>query len=69
MAKRKNQAAVALGRRGGLAGGRKGGRARAEALTPERRREIARTAVLTRWKRERAAVREKRRRSEKAKKK
>jgi hypothetical protein len=69
MAKRKNQAAVALGRRGGLAGGRKGGRARAEALTPERRREIARKAVLTRWKRERAAVREKRRRSEKAKKK
>ena len=54
---------------GGLAGGRKGGRARAEALTPERRREIARKAVLTRWKRERAAVREKRRRSEKAKKK
>jgi hypothetical protein len=58
-----------IGKRGGLAGGPKGGRARAEALTPERRREIARKAVLTRWKRERAAVREKRRRSEKAKKK
>jgi hypothetical protein len=43
-----------IGKRGGLAGGPKGGRARADALTPERRREIARKAVLTRWKRERA---------------
>jgi len=42
----KNPAAVALGRRGGL----KGGKARAKALSGERRIEIARTAALTRWK-------------------
>ena len=30
--------------------GRKGGKARAEAMTPERRAEIARTAATTRWK-------------------
>jgi len=42
---RKNPAAVALGRLGGL----KGGKARAEKLTPERRSEIARNAVLARW--------------------
>ena len=41
----KNPAAVALGRLGGL----KGGKARAEALTPERRREIARKAIAARW--------------------
>lgn len=41
----KDAAAVALGRRGGL----KGGKARSEALTPERRREIARVAAATRW--------------------
>lgn len=41
----KNKAAVALGR----LGGKKGGKARAEALTPERRREIARKAIETRW--------------------
>jgi hypothetical protein len=38
-------AAVLLGRRGGL----KGGRARAEILTPERRREIAVKAAQSRW--------------------
>jgi hypothetical protein len=43
----KNPHAVALGRLGGV----KGGPARAEALTPQRRREIARHAILTRWKR------------------
>jgi hypothetical protein len=43
----KNPDAVALGRLGGL----KGGRARAEALTPHRRREIARRAAQARWKR------------------
>ena len=43
----KNPNAVALGRLGGL----KGGPARAEALTPQRRREIARRAILTRWRR------------------
>jgi hypothetical protein len=41
----KNPAAVELGRRGGL----KGGRARAEKLTPEERSEIARKAAATRW--------------------
>lgn len=42
----KNPAAVALGRLGGL----KGGKARAKKLTPEQRREIARKAALVRWK-------------------
>lgn len=37
--------AVALGRRGGI----KGGPARARALTPERRCEIARQAAAARW--------------------
>lgn len=37
--------AVVLGRRGGL----KGGRARADALSPDRRSEIARAAALARW--------------------
>lgn len=41
----KDPAATELGRRGGL----KGGKARAEALTPERRAEIARTAAAKRW--------------------
>lgn len=45
MANSKNPHAVALGRRGG----KKGGPARAQALSPERRREIARQAVLARW--------------------
>lgn len=39
-------AAVMMGRRGGL----KGGRARADSLTPERRREIAQRAAAARWK-------------------
>ncbi len=41
----KNPAAVELGRLGGL----KGGRARAAALTPERRKEIAKKAAEKRW--------------------
>ena len=41
----KDPAAVALGRKGGL----KGGRARADKLTPEQRREIARKAAAARW--------------------
>ena len=41
----KNPHAVALGR----LGGKKGGPARAKALTPERRREIAREAAEARW--------------------
>lgn len=46
--KEKNPAAVALGRLGGL----KGGKARAEKLSPERRKEIAKKAAETRWKKE-----------------
>jgi len=42
----KNPAAVALGRLGGL----KGGKARAKALTPEQRSEIAQKAARARWK-------------------
>jgi len=41
----KNPAAVALGRLGGL----KGGKARAEKLTKEQRSEIARKAAQARW--------------------
>lgn len=41
----KNPAAVELGRLGGL----KGGKARAEKLTPEQRSEIARKAAAKRW--------------------
>lgn len=41
----KNPAAVALGRLGGLVGGR----ARAAALTPQQRRAIAKKAAQTRW--------------------
>jgi hypothetical protein len=48
--RRKNPHAMALGRLGGL----KGGRARAAKLSAERRREIARQAVLTRWRGEQA---------------
>lgn len=42
----KNPAAVALGKLGGL----KGGKARAASLTPERRAEIAKKAAEIRWK-------------------
>ena len=45
----KNPHAVALGRLGGLRGGPSGGRARAAALTPARRRQIARDAARARW--------------------
>jgi hypothetical protein len=41
----KNQAAVELGR----LGGQKGGKARAEKLTPEQRKEIAQKAAKARW--------------------
>jgi hypothetical protein len=51
MAKKKNPHAVALGRLGGL----KGGKARTAKLTAEERRELARKAVNARW----AKVREK----------
>ncbi len=43
--KEKNPAAVALGRLGGL----KGGKARAEKLSSEKRKEIARKAAQSRW--------------------
>ena len=42
----KDPAAVSLGRRGGL----KGGKARASALSPKRRSEIAVKAAKARWK-------------------
>jgi hypothetical protein len=41
----KNPAAVALGRLGGL----KGGKARADKLSSKRKKEIARKAALARW--------------------
>jgi hypothetical protein len=43
--KQKNPHAVALGRLGGL----KGGKARTAGLTAEQRRDLARKAVLARW--------------------
>jgi len=48
----KNPAAVALGR----LGGKKGGPARAKALTPERRKEIAKKAIEARWAAQRAML-------------
>lgn len=42
----KDPAAVDLGRRGGL----KGGKARANSLSPQRRSEIAKKAASARWK-------------------
>ena len=42
----KNPHAVALGRLGGL----KGGKARADKLTPEQRKAIAKIAATARWK-------------------
>ena len=47
--KQKNEAAVSLGRLGGL----KGGRARADMLTPEQRKEIAQRAAKQRWAKDR----------------
>lgn len=44
----KNKAAQELGRLGGL----KGGKARAESLTPEERSEIAKIAATARWKKQ-----------------
>ena len=43
--KRKDPAAVKLGRKGGL----KGGKARWEGVSPEQRSQIARRAALARW--------------------
>jgi hypothetical protein len=50
MAKKKNPHAVALGRLGGL----KGGKALAQKLTPEQRSEIARKASVARWAKEKS---------------
>ena len=47
---KKNPAAVALGRLGGL----KGGKARAKKLSAEKRSEIARKAAEARWNREKS---------------
>jgi hypothetical protein len=44
----KNPAAVALGRLGGL----KGGKARAESLSAKQRSDIAKKAAKTRWKKD-----------------
>ena len=44
----KDPAAVELGRKGGL----KGGKARAAKLSPEKRSEIARKAAQARWKKQ-----------------
>jgi hypothetical protein len=49
--KRKNPAAVALGR----LGGKKGAKGRMEKMTPERRREIASKAARKRWAKEKEA--------------
>jgi hypothetical protein len=48
----KNPAAVAMGR----LGGKKGGKARAKALSPERRSQIAKQASLKRWAQQRKKV-------------
>lgn len=48
--KKKDPAAVELGRKGGL----KGGPARAKKLTPEERSESARKAVNARWAKKKA---------------
>ena len=49
MAEEKNPAAVALGKLGAS----KSGKARAEKLSPERRKEIARKAAKARWEKKR----------------
>jgi hypothetical protein len=45
MARRKNPAAVALGRLGGKAGGRKGGKARMAQLTAEEKSALGKLAA------------------------
>jgi len=47
--KRKNPAAVALGRLGGLAAAGAGMRARYAAMTPAERKALARKAIKARW--------------------
>ena len=55
MGKKKNPNAVALGKLGGS----KGGKIRAERLTAEQRREIARKAVTARWAKAKASKKNK----------
>lgn len=50
MTKKKNPNAVALGKLGGA----KGGKIRAQRLTAEQRKEIARKAVMARWAKEKS---------------
>jgi hypothetical protein len=38
-----------MGKKGGKASGKKGGKARMAALTPDERKALARKAVQTRW--------------------
>ncbi|MBI3695337.1 MAG: hypothetical protein HY238_10945 [Acidobacteria bacterium] len=45
MARKKNPAAVALGK----LGAKKGGKTRMQMLTPEERKELARKAAVARW--------------------
>lgn len=49
--KKKNPHAAALGKLGGL----KGGRSRAQKLSPKRRAEIARNAARARWKKSKSS--------------
>jgi hypothetical protein len=54
MSKRKDPAAVSLGRRGGRAAAGAGLKSWRAQLTAEERREIARRAARARWKKNRA---------------
>jgi hypothetical protein len=49
MVRKKNAAAVELGRRGGLKAAGKGGKAIAARRSPQERSEAARKAVTARW--------------------
>jgi len=49
MARKKNAAAVELGRRGGLKAAGKGGKAIAARRSPQERSEAARKALTARW--------------------
>jgi hypothetical protein len=44
-----------MGKKGGKAGGPKGGKARMDALTAEERRRLAQTAAAARWAKKRPA--------------
>jgi hypothetical protein len=61
MSRKKNAAAVELGRRGGLKAAGKGGKAIAAKRTPEERSEAARKAVTARWTKWREALSQDRR--------